>query len=146
MSVGAVHRRLWTSLCSCKDVFCSPGQRRLHAGCVQRHVLGVTVQITVEVPPLHVEACCAVHRRVWTSLCSYRDVSQARRVATTGFFSPDSAEHCLEVYRFAVQTVQKTGDSVVQFGMVVDMPVGVPTTGYGSDSTENGGVVQRRRT
>ena len=29
--------------------------------------------------------------------------------------------------------------------MVVDMPV-VPTTGYGSDSTENGGVVQRRRT
>ena len=32
----------------------------------------------------------------------------------------------------AVQTAQKTGDSVVQFGMVVDMPVGVPTTGYGS--------------
>ena len=31
-------------------------------------------------------------------------------------------------------------------GMVVDMPVGVPTTGYGLDSTENGGVVQRRRT
>ena len=27
-------------------------------------------------------------------------------------------------------------------GMVVDMPVGVPTTGYGSDTTENCGVPQ----
>ena len=88
----------------------------------------------------------AVHRRMWTSLCSCRDVLQARRVATTGFFGPDSAEHCLDVNRLAVQTVREAGDSVVQFGMVVDMPVGVPTTGYGSASTDNGGVVQRRRT
>ena len=41
MSAGAVHRRLWTSLCSCRDVVCSPGQGRLQARCVQRPLLGV---------------------------------------------------------------------------------------------------------
>ena len=35
-----------------------------------------------------------------------------------------------------VQTVQKTGDSMVQFWMVVDMPVGVQTTGFGQTVQE----------
>ena len=41
-----------------------------------------------------------------------------------------------------VLTVQKTGDSVVQFWMVVDMPLVCQRQGCGSDSTENCGVPQ----
>ena len=82
----------WTSLCSCRDVVCSPGQRRLHARCVQRHVLGVAVQITVEVPPLHVEVC-------WLSSSTVVDVPVLMQRRVTGpsccndrVVGPDSAE------------------------------------------------------
>ena len=36
---------------------------------------------------------------------------------------------CILLVGLTVQTVQKTGDSTVQFWMVVDMPVGAQTTG-----------------
>ena len=55
MSAGAVHRGLWTSLCSCRDVFCSLGQGRLHAVASNDWCLRLTVQKTVESPQLHVD-------------------------------------------------------------------------------------------
>ena len=136
---------LWTSLCSCRDVVCSPGQRRLHARCVQRHVLGVTVQITVEVPPLHVEVC-------WCSSSTVVDVPVLMQGRVTGpsccndrVFGPDSAEHCLEVYRCSSSS-QRQGSQCKLYRRleipwcssrkVSTRPLVCKRQGYGSDSAE----------
>ena len=119
--------------------------------------LGLTVQNTVEIPQLHVDFC-------WCSSSTVLDVPVLMQRRVTGpsccndkVLGPDSAEHCLEVYRCSSAS-QRQGSQCklyrrpeipwCSFGMVVDMRVGVPTTGtgYGSDSTENCGVLQRRRT
>ena len=147
---------MWYSLCVLvyRGLLSVPGKVVDMPVVFNDRCLRLTVQNTVEFPQLHVDVS-------WRSSSTVVDVLVLMQRRGTGppccndsSSGPDSAELSggIQVQFFftetgvAVQTVQKTGDSVVQFGMVVDMPVGVTTTGYGSDSTENGGVVQRCRT
>ena len=95
-SAGAVHRRLWTSLCSYKDVFAVLGQGCLHARCVQRQVLEVDSTENCGVSAV-ARRCLLVQfidgcgRPCAHAETCYRPVVLQRQ----GFWT----RHCLEVYR-----------------------------------------------
>ena len=140
MSAGAVHRRLWTSLCSCGDLVCSPGQGRLHARCVNDWCFGFTVQKTVEFPQLHVDVSwCSSSTVVDVPVLTQRrglqflDKVFGLPVVQRQVLGVDSA--VLFIVRVldipvmplrqvrTVQTVQLVSDSTGAVLGVVDMPV-----------------------
>ena len=90
---------MWTSLCSCRDVFCSPGQGRLHARCVQRQVLEVDSTENCGVSAVARRCLLVQFIDGCGRPCPHAETCFRPVVMQRQGFCSDSAEHCLEVYR-----------------------------------------------